>query len=214
MDYGTCLGIDPFFPNKYKVKIKMTQEQQSNLLRFLASLFLFPKEDPWEKGIVDTLLSVAKDSGIDFSEDSGDVDSRSLDAIQAEYTRLFINSAQTKTVPPFASVYLDPSGLLCQRGLDEAMSFYNEAGLSPVSGTEPEDHVTYELNFLAELLDASKTDIACRFITQHLSRWYPAFQSRLLDAKPLFIYEIASRLSWLLVQNIREEVCNEEKRIP
>ena len=79
-----------------------------------------------------------------------------LDDLRTEYTRLFINSVPKTTVPPYASVYLDGDGSLQGRTTERTRDFYRERGYDLADTTEPADHLSFELDFLAALAGEGK----------------------------------------------------------
>jgi len=179
------------------------------LFYFLSECFFFPPADPRRSEIWEIFCSVAKNLNLSVPTLNG-LDEEFL---KTEYTRLFISAPFGTIAPPYASVYLSSEGLLFQRGHDEALSFYEQAGLRLEERGEPADHLAFELAFVGHLLEERKERLLEAFLRKHLLRWYPAFHRRLLAAEPHPYFEFLARLTGEVLQKLFEEVSYEEKTI-
>ncbi len=175
------------------------------LLDILSICFSFPEKNIWTDELLNIIDIISKDLNIKCS--SKEYRLPHLNDLQAEYTRLFINTGVDKIVAPYASVYLDDAGLLCQEGLEEALNFYKRAGFSPLPSSEPQDHIMHELSFLARLIEKDNWELFCEFLNNHLIKWFPAFYTRLLKAKPICFYEQVAKITNFVLSQAREEVC-------
>lgn len=110
----------------------------------------------------------------------------------AEYIRVFYGS-MFEGVYPYESVHTSPEGVMMQEAHNQVLRLYQEEGLKrdPAS-KEPEDHIAFELEFMAYLCrkatDALDTDpVAAHgylekqktFLNGHLVRWVPKFCEQL-----------------------------------
>ena len=179
-------------------------ENISRLLDVLSLCFSFPDKTTWTNKLFEIIDVLSKEFDINCESNTS---TTSLEDLQAEYTRLFINTGTGKIVAPYASVYLDDKGLLCQEGLDEALNFYKRGGLSPKASSEPQDHIMHELSFLARLIEDNNWGLFCEFLNTHLLKWFPIFYSRLLKAKPICFYEQVVKITNFILSQAREEVC-------
>lgn len=184
----------------------------------LSEAFSFPDKPPiLNKGIVELLTHFpaaikSKDTTtIDAALNS--IKSENLLELQAEYTRLFINAPRKVPAPPYASVYLSNNKRLMQEGYDEAIRFYLEAGIEPVKGPEPADHIFYELEFIAMLIDAGQHTLLCRFLKEHILKWYPQFLEHILRADPHPYYEAIAKNTMSNLINLEKELCHEGESI-
>jgi len=95
------------------------------------------------------------------------------------------------------------------KGRDQAMKFYQEAGLEPCHSPEPEDFLPTELYFVAKLLDTGKPDLLSRFLKEHMLKWFPCFLRRLRALKPhpyyLLLAELTSRFLNIIYQEVIDE---------
>jgi TorA maturation chaperone TorD len=116
-----------------------------------------------------------------------------LPALREDHTALFIGLTQV-AAPPWESVYLSRDHLIFDQQTLEVREFYARFGLQiPRIDREPDDHIGYELLFLAHLmgqaaraLDAGDVEAAARlvgaahtFFVEHPQQWVAFFIERL-----------------------------------
>ncbi len=128
---------------------------------------------------------------------------------QAEYVRLFTNSPGGVVAPPYASIYIQNSGLLLQQGHDQAIAFYRKAALEPIESSEYGDHISHELAFVGQLFDKNDDALINDFLQEHLLQWYPDFLQRLLTANPCPFYNLLGQVTDLCLKHMKEEVAHE-----
>ena len=144
-----------------------------------------------------------------LSDDAGEA----LQALQVEYTYLFINAVPRVPAPPYASAY-DADGLLMGEPAEEAIRTYRRLGLGLAEGyRDLPDHIAAELEFVAR---AGDLVIGCheagdetqrseylfeqqRFLGGHMRRWVPLFCRRVNQAARLPFYRVLSRLVEALI---------------
>ncbi len=170
---------------------------------FLANCFSYPEEGLLA-GTVEALTLLAAD--MDLQVDGSTLADVSLVDQQAEYVRLFINGPGGVAAPPYASVYINNTGLLRQQGYDQALAMYYRAGLEPKNKSESPDHISHELTFIGLLIEQGELELLDSFIQDHFSRWYPAFCDRLMQADPLPFYKILAQVTDRCLQQIDMEV--------
>ncbi|MFZ5817217.1 MAG: TorD/DmsD family molecular chaperone [Bacillota bacterium] len=157
-------------------------EPSQALIRSLAesgAIRLFPfadQSDPIQQGAaaVEAYLS-----------DPGHATREAHDRLLWDYTRMFIGPARLPA-PPYESAYRTADRLLFQPETLEVRRFYREYGLiSARLGSEPDDHIGLELQFLYETCrlaaeQAARGEVAGleqvlvdqrRFLDEHLLRW-------------------------------------------
>ena len=181
-------------------------EEVLHPFHFLSNCFAYP-EDAAFLDNSEPLLLLAGDMGLSVpeSEPVG-----RLEDLQAEYVRLFINGPGGVAAPPYASIYVNHSGLLRQQGYDEALALYRRAGLEPAETSESPDHIAHELAFLAILLDQDNLPVAGSLLKSHLCKWYPRFHERLLAADPDPFYTFLTRVTDLCLKQTLKEVLHEQ----
>lgn len=104
-----------------------------------------------------------------------------LEELQAEHTRLFVNSFPTLLCPPYESFYRE--GLVYGKTTNEVLAIYQQHGLEYVSQGEPADHISVELDFLAQTDDAE-------FLSR-MRQWVPEFTERVKQSSA--IYDVVAR---------------------
>ena len=143
-----------------------------------------------------------------------------LDAI-GDHSRLFVGPLHV-LAPPWSSVYLD-NGLLFGPTAQRVGRLYREFGLQvPRPGQEPEDHIAFELAFLALLnrraaaqlrlgrqTESSKAlAVASAFCSQYLEPWVEPFLTRVETCAETELYCGLARVTRGLV--VMEERCLSE----
>ena len=113
-----------------------------------------------------------------------------LTDLARDYSGTFIGSGNDgfSAAYPNESVYTSPKRLTMQDARDEVLMLYRAAGLEKLeSEKEAEDHIAYELEFMAiltsrtiEVLRKGDEELAVSYLLQqrnfledHLLRWYP-----------------------------------------
>ena len=115
-----------------------------------------------------------------------------LTDLAVEYARIFLGagSARGEGAYPYESVYTSPKRLVMQDARDQVLKIYREEWLDRAEEFhEPEDHLAFELEFMAylcqkttEALKAGDNGAALGylekqqdFLEKHLIPWVPAF---------------------------------------
>ncbi len=117
---------------------------------------------------------------------------RTVTDLAVEYARIFLGAglARGDGAYPYESVYTSPKRLVMQDARDQVLKIYREEGLDRAEEfNEPEDHIAFELEFMAYL--CQKTTEALKegdkgrtlgylkkqkdFLEKHLIPWVPAF---------------------------------------
>ena len=112
-----------------------------------------------------------------------DIKQPELDELAADYASIYLNHSISAS--PEESVWLDEDSLMCQDSMFQVRSWYASHGLGiPDWRKRPDDHLVYQLQFIAWLLcEAEKLgaieDIAT-FMDEHLLRWLGNFAERVI----------------------------------
>lgn len=117
-----------------------------------------------------------------------------LDELRIEYTRLFINAVPHVTVPPYASVYLDGSGILQGPTTERTRDFYREHGYDLASESEPADHLALELDFLAALTGEGQVEAEEVFLRTLFRPWFTRFKERCMQEVRHPFYTVSIQL--------------------
>jgi len=174
---------------------------------FLSESFSYPETDTLaEKSRA--LVLLAQDLGLDVPV-AEEISAIPFIDLQAEYVRLFINSADGVFAPPYASIYVNDAGILHQQGYDDALSFYARAEMAPAETTESPDHIAHELAFVGLLLDAENNKLLAGFLSGHLCVWYSGFLQRLQDAQANSFYSVLGQVTNLCLTHLQKEVVHE-----
>lgn len=139
--------------------MKLTPIARAERYQSFARLFLIePDGETLEQGRYD--IRFAKAIAIDSRD------------LRVEFTRLF-----ALNVFPYASVFLDPEGLLNTETTARVQARYAETGFVPSSAVSvgAVDHFGLELSFGAYLLSSGRDDAANQFIQAELLAWAEIF---------------------------------------
>jgi TorA maturation chaperone TorD len=115
-----------------------------------------------------------------------------MEGLALDYTQLFLGLDKTLAAP-YESVFLSEEHLLFEKQTLAVRAAYEQHDLQvPGKNQVPDDHLGYELQFVAMLCDklgyawqgsehqakgALHADL-CQFLDQHLLQWLPAFCER------------------------------------
>jgi TorA maturation chaperone TorD len=118
--------------------------------------------------------------------------SADLIELAAEHQRLF-----GFNLPPYESVFLDPSGMLDAPATSRLRTLYHAAGWSPPVGLRAaaDDHLGLQLLALADLAAGGKADLAERLLTEHLALWAPLCVAALRRLMPHPFYQALGAIS-------------------
>lgn len=109
-------------------------------------------------------------------------DEQSFEALQVEYTRLFINAVPHVVAPMYGSVYLEPDGVLYGSSAEQVKDFYQQRDVSLNGASDIPDFLGTELKFLALLMDEKREDEAEQFLSLHFRPWFKLFKQRVTSA--------------------------------
>lgn len=173
-------------------------EVRANIYRFLARIYRSEVTEQLLSDMKDVTLPEAGE-GETFAEGAAElrmflkrpgIDPRTDLAV--DYARVFLGAgiADGSAAYPYESVYTSPEKLMMQDARDEVVALYKGHGLA-VEGTgdEPEDHIAFELDFMAHLIGegtacARESDLAGlarslgqqrTFLHDHLQNWVGRF---------------------------------------
>ncbi|MDQ7030471.1 MAG: molecular chaperone TorD family protein [Ardenticatenia bacterium] len=108
-----------------------------------------------------------------------------LTELAVDYQRLFGFG-----VPPYESVFLDPSAMLMAPATARVQAFYRRVGWRPPAGARvgAADHVGVELLLLADLMAAGRQADAERLVQEHLAFWIPPLVAAVSGLNPAPFY--------------------------
>lgn len=171
-------------------------EARATFYRFLASLFLHEVTDEQIASIAQARLpqddgNLGRGYGL-ITEFIRRRDAGTRQRLAVDYAHVFLGAGSYDALmaPPFESVYTSEGRLLMQDARDEALACYRSAGLDlPPENVTPEDHVGFEMQFIAELADriaeavregdgvrfALLAEQQRSFFSDHLANWLPLF---------------------------------------
>ncbi len=170
----------------------------SSLYSFLSLTMRYPDTAHCGAPLFDTLESLL--ASLDWSEDLALIRNwrnhtpDPVDELRTEYTRLFITSAPRTTLPLYASVYVDGDGTLQGKTTERTRDFYREHGYDLVNETEPADHISFELDFLAALAGEAMLEEEDLFLRTLFRPWFERFQKKWTKEARHPFYEVSIRL--------------------
>jgi len=177
-----------------KSEYEVQHSDLAALFLLLAHLWDYPRPE-----LISKSREIFESLGEEIPEGAFEPD----EELEAEYVRLFINAPDGVPAAPYASVQL--TGLMAQQPAGEALAFYQQAGLIPQT-TEPSDHLSTELAFVAQLLERQELALLRDFLEKHLLRWFPLFRQALEKARPHPFYWFLAEVTEKALGNLKEEV--------
>lgn len=104
-----------------------------------------------------------------------------IDDLAADFAAIYLTGAYGAS--PCESVWLSDEHLICQDAMFELRDLYTACGFAvPDWRKRPDDHLVFQLQFLARRLAAARDDADLRalaaFLDEHLLRWLPDFAAR------------------------------------
>ncbi|MBR2836287.1 MAG: molecular chaperone TorD family protein [Coriobacteriales bacterium] len=145
-------------------------------------------------------------------------------AVDYAHTFLAAGNYTSFAATPFESVFTSETGLLMQEARDEVYKMYCDAHIQPDESLHtPEDHATFEFEFLAELLTRINTaleegDYAAalsqattvqKFHTEHQLNWTDDFCDAIADTANTRFYRGLAKVTRGFV-HLEEEVIADE----
>lgn len=111
--------------------------------------------------------------------------------LEAEFNRFFVGP-DAPLAPPYASIYLEKSGLLMGKTTQEVRELYTLFGLkNPKEGQLPDDFLGFELDAYYQLLYIELhsnifylAPLRCYFLQEHMARWIIPFVKAALQHTP------------------------------
>lgn len=170
-------------------------EMRSAFYRFLASIYLkeLTEEQIAALGEMDVPEDTSLSAGYGLMKDyithyPPELNIRQNLAVDYASTFLGAGHYEKLIAPPYESVFVSPAHILMQEPRDEVVKVYASEGvrLDPSDDT-PEDHIGFELQFMAELLDRQMVafesedldearrlgNVSLDFLQDHLAKWTP-----------------------------------------
>ncbi len=178
--------------------------QELKRIDFPFCLTLLPESGPGSDALTLMQQSVAT---LSSKAVSGELDEATLDELAADYASIYLNHSISAS--PEESVWLDEDSLICQQSMFDVRSCYESHGLGiPDWRQRPDDHLVYELQFIAHLLeqDESLTTLeqAATFMDEHLLRWLGNFGERVLTRCDTPYFAGAAALTAAYCETLRD----------
>ena len=178
--------------------------QRANFYRFLGRLLYEELTDELIKELADSLTVVPLDSNMSETERTMAIGMNKMTKYvkhanadtktesKCDYARIFLGAGSVSKMPvsPYESVYTSPDRLLMQDSRDELCKLYRTEGLAiNDSYNMPEDHIAFEFQLMAHLLDKEAKALSASnesesqqagkatagFVEQHIANWVTRF---------------------------------------
>jgi TorA maturation chaperone TorD len=134
-------------------------------------------------------------------------DAAFLDDLAADFAAIYLTGALGAS--PYESYWLSDDHLICQDAMFDMRTLYAEAGLKvPDWRMRPDDHLVFQLQFLARQLSRAGKDDDWRslanFLDYHLLRWLPDFASRVVNRCDTPFYAALALLTDVWCRQLRD----------
>lgn len=129
-----------------------------------------------------------------------------MDDLAADFAAIYLTGAIGAS--PYESYWLSDDHLICQDAMFDMRTLYAEAGLKvPDWRMRPDDHLVFQLQFLARQLNSTALDedwhSLASFLDFHLLRWLPDFSSRVVNRCDTAFYAALALLTDVWCQQFR-----------
>lgn len=201
-------------------------EMRSAFYRFLASIYLkeLTEDQIAALGEMDVPEDTSLSAGYGLMKDyithyPPELNIRQNLAVDYASTFLGAGHYEKLIAPPYESVFVSPAHILMQEPRDEVVKVYASEGvrLDPSDDT-PEDHMGFELQFMAELLDRQMVafesedfdearrlgDVSQAFLQDHLAKWTPLLCKAIDEHARTDFYKGVSSLTRNFIQDEAE----------
>ena len=176
--------------------ILTSSEARAGFYRFLAGVYLYePTDEQIETMAHATFPTDESEIGRGYAmiaEYLRHRDTGTRQEIAVDYAHTFLGAGNYDKLmaPPYESVYTSEEHLLMQDARDGALHYYRTEGLDlPEENTTPEDHLGFEMQFMATLVEraaealragseaefARLVGVQRGFFSEHLANWLPVF---------------------------------------
>lgn len=130
--------------------------------------------------------------------------------LAVDYVKIFIGARQKAGALPYESFYTSKEHLIMQEARDQVVMFYRAEGLDRSDQySEPEDHIAFELEFMAYLCQKSKDYLTSNqfldawlglgkqktFVETHLLNWAPDFLKDVSQSADTDFYKAIAKIS-------------------
>lgn len=115
-----------------------------------------------------------------------------LEALQIEYTRLFINGVPHVIAPPYGSVYIDKS--LQGQHTEKTLRFYASYGFAMKKEADLPDHIVHQLEFLSLVAEKNDAATEAEFLQTIFLPWFGRFHQRVKQESRHPFYSVLVQL--------------------
>lgn len=127
------------------------------------------------------------------------------DDLAADFAAIYLTHAYR--VSPCESVWRDEDKLAWQEPTFAVRDWYSRYGLAVGDWRVlPDDHMAYQLEFVAHLLEKNETEAAARFMDAHLLTFLPDFCTLIAERAATSFYSSLSRLTLVTVTALRQQL--------
>jgi len=134
-------------------------------------------------------------------------DANRLDELAADYAAIYLTAAFGAS--PSESYWLSDDHLVCQDAMFDLRALYAAHGLAaPDWRTRPDDHLVFQLQFVARRIAVAATPGDWRALAEmldlHLLRWLPDFSRRVAERCDTMFYAALALLTDVWLQQVRD----------
>lgn len=194
-----------------------TEETRSQGYRFLASVYFRELDESQIRFLKDAALPAESDTDMErmshgirryFRRAAPDV----LTRLRVDYARIFLAAGvyEGETAVPYESVFTGEERLMMGEARDDVLARYRREGMAVDPGLRtPEDHIAFELEFMALLCDKVKDaanerdgaevtrlyEVQREFLDEHLLNWIEMLASKVDEYAKEEFYPLFCRYS-------------------
>jgi putative dimethyl sulfoxide reductase chaperone len=217
-------SMNPTVKNRQQEdKERQSDFAHADCYRLLAACFYPPDKMMADEGVLETLKTLLEtvypDIGLQTPSFPSNENNEGLTSLAVAYTRLFLGPPGIPA-PPYASYYLDKTGMVMGPSVVEISRIYQSAGLNVDDDfDEMPDHIAVMLEFLYVLLfmearaalEKNHEEVIKfkntrhRFLNDYMRPWIPGFCEKIGEAD---VHPFYNDLAACLAMMIRHDADN------
>lgn len=133
--------------------------------------------------------------------------------LAGSFSQLFLGAGGRYAAPPYQSAHQGDNARLFKEPVSEMNAILRQLDMSlPEDFREPADHLSVQLNVMAQLATSGTVADQLDFLEAHLVKWVPAFAKacQVNDRKGFYAVAAIALDGWLTAEKSQLQICNQQ----